>query len=135
MFGGLISIIGDASIIVGAWVLMGQYPKIASMPLALHLQLQQLHPALAVLLPIGVVCALLGRVMYVLQAQHTVRAVFGALFSLGRIPLFEGLACIGAFVLLYSQLTQQEFTGMLIWITVTLLLGLSLLSLSRFINK
>jgi hypothetical protein len=135
MVGGLISLIGDASIIVGAWVLMGQYPKMGAIPLALHTQLQQLHPLLAVLLPVGIICALVGRVMYVLHAQQRVRAVFSALFSLGRIPLLEGMACIAAFAMLYTQLTQEEFTGMLIWITVTLLLGLSLLSLSRFVNK
>jgi hypothetical protein len=135
MVGGLISIVGDASIIAGTWVLMGQYTKIESMPFALHAQLQQLHPALAILLPVGIVCSLVGRVRFVWYAQQKLKAGLVALLSLGRIPLFEGLACIGAFAFVYPLLTKSELIGMLIWITITMLLGLALLSLCHFINK
>lgn len=130
----MISFIGDLLIIAGTWALMGQYPKIASMPLALHATLQMLHPLVALLLPLGLILALIGRVSMIISSNHKLRATLYALFLFGRLPLFEGLACIGAFAYLYPYLTATEMSGMIAWIAITLTLGCCLLWIARKVN-
>lgn len=127
----MISLIGDIFVVAGTWAFMGQNPKMAQMPLALYEKLQMLHPMTVLLLPLGVVLALIGRVSYIFNAHHKVAAFFAALLRFGRLAVIEGLACIGAFALLYQQLTPFEMNGMLVWIAITLTLGFGLLWLSH----
>ena len=131
----MISLIGDIFIVAGTWAYMGQNPKIASMPVALHEKLKMLHPMTVLLLPLGAVLALIGRAAYVMKAHHKVAAFFVALFRFGRLPLIEGLACCVAFVFIYQQLTPMEMSGMLVWIAITLTLGCALLWVARKINS
>ena len=123
----MISLIGDILMVAGTWALMGQYPKITTMPLALYEQLQLLHPLVALLLPLGAILALIGRISFIAHAEHKIPAFFVALLRFGRLPLFEGLASIGAFALLYQYMTATEISGMLAWIAITLTLGFCLL--------
>lgn len=130
----MISLIGDCLIIAGTWALMGQYPKLDSMPMALYTRLQMLHPLFALLLPIGIVVALIGRAMFVIKAHHKVRAFFSALLLIGRLPFLEGAACIVAFALLQKELTPAETTGMLMWIAITLTIGIVFMMLARKVD-
>jgi|GEM_PF-4957040 len=130
----MISLIGDALIIAGVWALMGQYPKMDTMPLALYTKLQSLNPLFALLLPIGIILALTGRILCIIDAKHKVRAFFSALFLVGRLPFLEGVACMGAFALLYNELTPSEMTNMLIWIAATLGIGISCMLIARKIG-
>jgi len=130
----MISFVGDMLMIAGAWALMGQYPKLASVPLALYAQLQLLHPLVALLIPLGLILALIGRASFIIASNHKIRATLYAFFLFGRLPLFEGLACIGAFAWLYQSLTPTEMSGMIAWIAITLTLGCCLLWIARKSN-
>lgn len=130
----MISLIGDLLIIAGTWALMGQYPKLASMPLALYMKLQMLNPMIALLLPLGLMLALIGRTLSVIHAHHKIRAFFSTVLMLGRLPFFEGIACIGAFALLYQEFTPFETTGILFWIAITLTIGIGLMLLAQKVD-
>lgn len=131
----MISLVGDCLIIAGTWALMGQYPKIDNMPLALYTRLQMLHPMVALLLPIGIVLALIGRALFVIRSHHKVRAFFSALLLIGRLPFIEGAACMVAFALLQRELTPAETAGMLMWIAITLTIGIVFMMLARKVDS
>jgi hypothetical protein len=125
-----LSILGDVLIIIGMWALMGHYPKIENIPTALYLHLQRLHPMWSFLLPLGIICALLGRGLTITYAHNKLRTFAVQLFSLGRLPLFEGIACLIAFILIYNQLSPTESFGMLLWASFTIIFGSLLLWIS-----
>lgn len=131
----MISFIGDALIVAGIWAVMGQYPKIDTMPLPLYTKLQMINPLFALLLPIGIILALIGRALFIMEARHKIRAFFASLFLIGRLPFFEGLYCIGAFMLLYQELSAAEATNMLIWIAITISIGICFMFIAHKINS
>jgi hypothetical protein len=131
----MISLIGDIFIVAGTWAYMGQNPKISAMPLAVYEKMQMLHPMTVLLLPLGIVLALFGRISYIVSAQHKVIAFFVALLRFGRLPLIEGIASSIAFAYLYQQLTPTEMSGMLVWIAITLTIGCALLWLAHKVNS
>lgn len=131
----MISLIGDIFIVAGTWAYMGQNPKIAAMPLAVYEKMQLLHPMAVLLLPLGAVLALFGRVSYIINAHHKFIALCVALLRFGRLPLIEGIASSVAFAFLYQQLTPTEMSGMLVWIAITLTIGCALLWLARKVGS
>ena len=129
------SLLGDLMIIPGIWALMRQFPRVEPMPLALYAYLQSVHPVWIILLPIGLALAIVGRGLSIARARHKIRASISAIFLLGRLPLFEGLACLVARILLHNSLTEMEILGMYGWTAITLLIGISCISISYALNR
>ncbi len=127
----MMSLLGDILTIAGTWAFMGQNAKMSTMPQALYEKLQTLDSMIVLLLPLGLLLAVMGRILYVTKSESKVRSLLSALLSFGRLPLFEGIACTGAFIFLYQELTQAETSSMLTWIGITLTLGICLLWASR----
>jgi hypothetical protein len=125
------SLLGDLMIIPGVWVLMGQFPRVEPMPLALYTYLQSVHPVWIALLPIGLALAIVGRGLSIAQARHKIRASISAFFLLGRLPLFEGLACFTTRILLHNSLTPTDIAGMHAWAGLTIVLGIILVAISK----
>ena len=68
------SLLGDLMIIPGMWALMGQFPRVEPMPLALYAYLQSVHPVWIILLPIRLALVIVGRgTQY--RTEHVTKSV------------------------------------------------------------